>query len=226
MTTSTHRGEFAKDLRTGVLLGHSSRVKANPSWKHRHRPSVLLTVCLLFVCSCSRSQPGTSETSLAGEWNITLNARQMRVTPGDRSQIQGRVVFDSRLPSYGVPLDSGTSLGRAYIDVSALSSGREAQKKIFYASGDDADLLEEVNATIDSAGQVTIEVSPQIFGRDPVLTGRLRGSVITGTWVYYSHSDTLASGTFEMERVRRSEVTDSALTRAQRTASKWPQARH
>jgi hypothetical protein len=169
-------------------------------------------------------RPGAPGDGLEGEWEITLQF----TAPGAAARpasIAGRLVLDSRLPSYGLDVPPGTLLGRAYVDLSTPIRGGEVRKGPHYSTEAGADLHEEVNARLDSAGVITIEISPQVFGSDPVLTATRTGTTIIGQWTYFSHEDTLGTGSFVMRRAQRSSATDSAVVRARRAAKQWNQER-
>lgn len=173
-------------------------------------------MCVVGACA----RPATPNSGLEGEWAITLRFTP-RESAAETTSIQGRLVFDSRLPVYGLPVPPGTMMGRAYVDLSTPIPVGDVRAGPYYSADTDADLQEEVNASVDSAGVITMEISPQIFGRDPVLTGTQMGTTIRGHWTYFSHSDTLGTGSFVMRRAQRSPATDSALVRAHRAARRW-----
>jgi hypothetical protein len=181
---------------------------------------VVLIVALLTSAGSSCFRPAATEQGLNGEWEATLRF----TPPGSEAEpalITGRVVFDPQLPHYGVEMPPRVILGRAYLDLSTPIRSGEVRNGPHYAGGDDADLVEEINAIQDPAGRFTIEISPQIFGRDPVLTATRDGDTMTGEWTYFSHTDTVGRGTFIMKRVRPSQASDSALSRARRAAQRW-----
>lgn len=181
---------------------------------------VVVIVALLTSAGSSCFRPAATKQGLNGEWEATLRFTPLGSEAGP-ALITGRVVFDPQLPHYGVEMRPGVILGRAYLDLSTPIRSGEVRNGPHYAGGDDADLKEEINAIEDAAGRFTIEISPQIFGRDPVLTATRDGNTMTGEWTYFSHTDTVGRGTFIMKRVRPSQASDSALSRARRAAQRW-----
>jgi hypothetical protein len=168
--------------------------------------------------SCSR--PPLSKTGLEGEWEVILEYQPYGLN-ARRARLQGTFVFDSALPAYGLEMPQKTSLGRAYVELTAPIRAGEVRRGPYYARGGSADLLEEINATEVSPGVYRMEISPQIFGRDPVLEVTARGDRLVGRWMYFSHSDTVGTGSVFMRRTPRSEATDSARSRARRAADQW-----
>jgi hypothetical protein len=181
---------------------------------------VVLIVALLTSAGSSCFRPAATEQGLNGEWEATLRFAPQG-SDAEPALITGRVVFDPHLPRYGLEMPPRVIVGRAYLDLSTPIRSGEVRNGPHYAGGDDADLEEEVNAIEDDAGGFTIEISPQIFGRDPVLTATRDGNTMTGEWTYFSHTDTVGRGTFIMKRVRPSQASDSALSRARRAARRW-----
>lgn len=202
-------------VRIGLL---SATIRSAPSVLIVAR--VVLIVALLTSAGSSCFRSAATEQGLNGEWEATL-----RFTPhgskSDPALITGRVVFDPQIPQYGLEVPPKVILGRAYLDLSTPIRGGEVRNGPHYSGEDDADLVEEINAIQDPAGRFTIEISPQIFGRDAVLTATRDGDSMTGEWTYFSHTDTVGRGTFIMKRVRPSQASDSALSRARRAAQRW-----
>lgn len=206
MTTSSSRIELGKGREIKLL---------------RFRPKQLggLVVALLMVTACRKAERRT--TRLEGEWGATLQVSATKSTITEPTQVSGIFVFDGHLPVYGSSPDPGTIVGRAYIEINSLTGEGKVVDKPYYSTAKDGDLADEIHARIDSAGKVTIAISPQIFGRSPVLTGELKNNTVTGEWTYFSHSDTLATGTFVMRRIPRSPASDSARIRSRRSARAW-----
>lgn len=184
----------------------------------------------LFI-ACGFSLPGACEYhgdraqfdgqlhSLEGEW--TFVASSPRESRGSApATVIGRIVFNAEIPDYVGGTSPDVLRGRAYINRDALIKG-QTFKQPFFADAENADVGEEVHATVEADSILSIRVAPRVFGDDLLLEGQGHGSVITGNWIYLSHSDTLNMGTFRMESTRKSAVSDSAIVRSRRAAGRW-----
>lgn len=184
----------------------------NAFWASRRRrlraiPWAALLYALLSLSSCS------PRDELAGEWAIQLSGSD------STASVTGLIVFDPRISSYGPSLPEGIP-ARLYLDWRPLR-GAAGSAGPHYMNETSGDMYEEVDALISEDGEITLVVAPQVFGHDPVLTGRAVDGRVVGKWVYASHSDTLASGSFRMRPTQRSAATDSAIARSRRAEANW-----
>ncbi len=177
----------------------------------RNRKVIAGLFAIYATGACNSRQP---VTPLSGEWAVQVSGRQSTAV-----QV-GAIVFDARIPCYcddvSQPPD-GAIQGRAFVDWQS-ARGKPAPNRGAFATGPDSDMSESVAGLVHRDGTVIIEGYGAGAAR---LTGRLDGDSIRGSWVYMSHSDTVARGTFRMSRVARSEYSDSAHARARRGVRKW-----
>lgn len=138
---------------------------------------------------------------------------------------EGAFVFDERITEYGygdlMPLPEGARVGRAYLPLASGGPVAHDAAGIPFRNGPDADVFEEIIAVSPGDGQVRFEFAPKLSHYGLSLAATLSRDTIRGTWRWAPGRDTLGQGTFEMWRVPRTSVTDSAIARSRRGARLW-----
>lgn len=184
------------------------------------------------IAACGSCQQTHEETNrITGEWRIRLESDGTRPPNATAVQapIAGAFVFGGKVANYGntgpLALPNGASVGRVYISVDTRETISRDKEGIPFSRRSEADLLEEVAAIPTDSGAVLFAFAPKVSDYGLVLRGSWSGDTLRGKWSFSPGRDTLASGPFEMWRVGRTAITDSAIARSRRGARQWRQSR-